>query len=145
MDGAIAELAGAQGGVISRAQLLALGLGERTIGRRVTAGRLHRVHAGVYAVGHRVMGRTGREWAAVLASNGVLSHRSAGAKLGVLTWNGHTEVTAARGRRSPRGVILHSARALHPDDVVLDAESRLPVTSWARTTIDLAEPTTSTA
>ena len=88
IDERIAELAGLQGGVISRAQLIALGLSRSAIGRRVAAGRLHRVHATVYAVGHRVVGRLGREWAAVLATDGVLSHRSAGAKLGVATWNG---------------------------------------------------------
>ena len=75
----------------------------------------------------------------MLATDGVLSHRSAGAKLGVLTWNGRPEVTTARGRRSPGGVIVHSTRALHPDDLTRDAESRLPHTSWARTTVDLAD------
>lgn len=139
LDHAIAERADAQGGVVEHSQLIALGLGARSLPRWVARGRLHVVYPGVYAVGHRVLGREGREWAAVLATKGVLSHRSAGAKLGVVTWNGRSEVTTARGRRAPRGVIAHSARALHTDDVVLDAQSHLPCTSWARTTIDLTE------
>ncbi len=139
LDRAIAELAGAQGGVISQAQLVSLGLGARSARRWVASGRLHVVHPRVYAVGHTVLGRTGREWAAVLATGGVLSHRTAGAKLGVLTWNGQTEVTAARGRQPIPGVTVHTSRSLHPDDLTLDAESRLPVTSWARTTVDLAD------
>jgi hypothetical protein len=118
---------------------MALGLTRSAIGRRLAAGRLHRVHATVYAVGHTVLGRTGREWAAVLATDGVLSHRSAGAKLGVLTWNGRPEVTAGRGHGPTPGVTVHTTRSLHPDDLILDAESRLPVTSWARTTLDLSE------
>lgn len=82
-------------------------------------------------------GRTGREWAAVLATHGVLSHRSAGARMGVLTWNGRIEVTAKRGRPRIPGLLVHTARLLHPDDLVLD-EDGPPRTSWARTTIDLA-------
>jgi very-short-patch-repair endonuclease len=139
LDHVIAERADAQGGVVEHSQLIALGLGARSVPRWVARGRLYVVYPGVYAVGHRVLGREGREWAAVLATTGVLSHRSAGAKLGVVTWNGRPEVTTARGRRAPYGVIAHSARALHADDVVLDAQSRLPCTRWARTTIDLTE------
>ncbi len=138
MDERIAAVAETQGGVVSRAQLLAIGVSRDAVGRRVRAGKLHRVHAGVYAVGHGVLGQSGREWAAVLATGGVLSHRSAGAKLGVITWNGRPEITTTRGRRAPRGVIAHSARALHPDDVALDAESTAsrpssPPSTWATT------------
>jgi Transcriptional regulator, AbiEi antitoxin len=41
-----------QHGVITRRELIDAGLDDRAIGRRVRAGRLHRVHRGVYAVGH---------------------------------------------------------------------------------------------
>lgn len=139
VDARVAELAVAQGGVVSRAQLAALGLNANAVARRLAAGRLHVIHVNVFAVGYRTLSRRGLEWAAVLATRGVLSHRCAGAKLGVLTWNGRVEVTARRGRRTPAGVTVHTSRSLHPDDVVLDAESGLPHTSWARTTIDMAE------
>jgi hypothetical protein len=58
----------------------------------------------------------------------------------VLSWNGRPEVTARRGRQPIPGVTVHTARSLHPDDTVLDAESGLRHTSWARTTVDLADP-----
>ena len=139
VDARVTELAAAQGGVVSRAQLAAVGLNANAVARRLAAGRLHDIHVNVFAVGHRRVSRLGWEWAAVLATAGVLSHRCAGAKLGVLTWNGRVEVTARRGRRTPRGITVHTSRSLHPDDLVVDAESGLPHTSWARTTVDMAE------
>lgn len=140
VDARIGEIASAQGGVIGRTQLVALGLSADAIARRLRRGRLHRVHRSVYAVGHQALGRPGREWAAVLAlgPGAVLSHRSAAARLGVATWNGRPEVTARRGRSAPREITVHTARSLHPDDVVLAADG-LRRTSWARTTVDVAD------
>ena len=104
----------AQGGVVARGQLVALGLSRTAIARRINVGRLHRVHRGVYAVGHRVLGRAGREWAAVLASGdgAVLSHRSVGARLAIVTWNGRPEVIVPTGRRGRGGITVHTARSL---------------------------------
>lgn len=48
----IAEIAAKQHGVISSQQLRSSGLSRDTISRRNGAGRLHRVHRGVYAVGN---------------------------------------------------------------------------------------------
>jgi hypothetical protein len=53
-DREIAALAGSQYGVVSRAQLFDLGMTRNEIERRVTIGRPHRLHQGVYAVGHAV-------------------------------------------------------------------------------------------
>jgi hypothetical protein len=84
-DGVIAELAGRQHGVVCRRQLLAAGVTGRAIERRIEGGRLHRLHPGVYAVGHRVVSREGRWMAAVLAAGpgAGLSHRSAAALWGI--------------------------------------------------------------
>ncbi|MEP6954114.1 MAG: type IV toxin-antitoxin system AbiEi family antitoxin domain-containing protein [Solirubrobacteraceae bacterium] len=133
-------MAARQGGVVSRAQLIEAGLRAGGILRRVRAGRLHPVHPGVYAVGHRALGQTGREWAAVLAAGpgAALSHRSAGARLGIRPWSGRVELTVPRRHRPIDGVRLHRTRSLHPDDITLD-EDGLPCTSWARTIVDLAE------
>lgn len=126
--------------MVSRAQLVALGMRAGAILRRVRAGRLHRVHPGVFAVGHRALGLPGREWAAVLAAGpgAALSHRSAGARLGLRMWSGRVEVTVPGAHRRVPGVIVHTTRSVHPDDVVRD-ETGLPRTSWARTVVDLAE------
>jgi hypothetical protein len=140
VDAQVAELAGAQGGVVGREQLIALGLSRTAIARRIEAGRLHGVHRGVYAVGHCVLGRSGREWAAVLAlgAGAVLSHRSVGARLAIVTWNGRPEVTVPTGRRGRAGITVHTARSLNPEDVTL-GDDGLPQTTWARAVIDLAE------
>jgi hypothetical protein len=53
VDRAIGALAGRQYGVVSRAQLDALGVSRGAIERRLARGRLLHVHRGVYAVGHR--------------------------------------------------------------------------------------------
>ena len=81
VDVEVAALAGRQHGVGSLAQLAGAGLSPRAARHRVRAGRLHRVHPGVFAVGHPVLGPDGRRLAAVLACGrgAVLSHRSAAA------------------------------------------------------------------
>jgi hypothetical protein len=52
------------------------GWSEQEIKWRIRTGRLHRVHAGVYAVGHQVLSKQGLWMAAVLASgpDALLSH-----------------------------------------------------------------------
>src|SRR3954465_271083 len=78
-EGAIAALAAAQHGVVSRAQLLDLGLGAGAIKHRVAEGRLQPLHRGVYAVGHRALRREAWWMAAVLAAGpgAALSYRTA--------------------------------------------------------------------
>ncbi|HEV2786231.1 MAG TPA: type IV toxin-antitoxin system AbiEi family antitoxin domain-containing protein, partial [Solirubrobacteraceae bacterium] len=49
----IARIAERQHGVVHLDQLRAAGLGDGAIYARVRAGRLHRIHRGVFAVGHR--------------------------------------------------------------------------------------------
>ena len=75
----LAALAGRQHGMVSTWQLRAAGLGRGAIADGVQRGWLHPYHRGVYAVGHARVTLKGRWWAAVLATGGVLSHRSAAA------------------------------------------------------------------
>jgi hypothetical protein len=139
-DHAIAGVAAAQYGLVTRAQLLRLGLSPRTIDHRLSTGRLHRLHRGVYAVGHLALLPWAREMAAVLACgpHAVLSHQSAAA-----LWclrprhEGEVHVTISRGGSSSRpGVRMHRSRCLDACDVRI--RHRIPVTSPSRTIIDLA-------
>jgi hypothetical protein len=103
LDARIAELAVRQHGVVSLAQLVALGLSRQAVSKRGIAGRLHRVHRGVYAVGHGRLTRHGHWFAAVLAygPDALLSHLSALALHGLRPYNRPlaevTSRTAARG------------------------------------------------
>ena len=130
------ELASRQYGVVSRAQLLAAGLHPSRIAREIRARRLHRVHVGVYAVGHRALGPEARWLAAVLACGvaAVLSHRSA-----AVLWrlrasdSGIASVTAPVHLRRPR-IETHRGRLASADRTV---HRGIPVTSVARTLVDL--------
>jgi predicted transcriptional regulator of viral defense system len=134
----LAELAARQHGVISRHQLLALGLSNRTIERRVAAGQLHRLHRGVFALGHGKVSLQGQWMAAVLAGGegALLSHRSAGALWGLTRPpRGVFEVSAARGRGRP-GLVIHECGIAEEDRA---AWNGIPATTVARTLFDLAE------
>ena len=78
-DLAIARIAARQHGVVTTAQLERAGADKSAITRRVSRGRLHRVHRGVFAVGHPGLSRKGMWKAATLACGErcALSHRSA--------------------------------------------------------------------
>jgi len=73
--------------VISIRQLELAGLDGDAVMRRVRCGRLHRLHRGVYAVGHEGVTLAGRFMAAVLAcgDGAALSHVSAAAHWGFMT------------------------------------------------------------
>ena len=138
-DRALAELASRQHGVVSQAQLVDLGLTRDSIRRRVEGRRLHRLHDGVFAVGHLGLTPSSRHLAAVLACGpgSLLSHRSSGVAWRLLRSSSTIEVTAPRGRKPREGIIVHRSRLIHPDDrAVVDG---IPVTSVARTLVDLAD------
>lgn len=138
---AIAALATRQHGVVARCQLLELGLTPQAIGYRISIGRLHVIHRGVYAVGHRHITVRGRWMAAVLAcgKGAVLSHRSAAALWDFLSV-GRPPIdvtTPHRGGRSIPRIRRHRVRHLPPEDTT--EVDRIPVTTVARTLFDLAE------
>ena len=137
-DAEVATLAGRQHGVVSRAELLAIGLGPGAIGRRLRAGRLHRLHPGVYAVGHSAISREGRWMAAVLACGpgSVLSHRSA-AELWGIRQPSDRRVEVATRKRSRSVPRIHRHFAELPKDEVI-ASRAIPVTTISRTLFDLA-------
>jgi very-short-patch-repair endonuclease/predicted transcriptional regulator of viral defense system len=138
---ALARLAMGQHGVVAAAQLRHLGLSENAVGKWARKGRLHRVHRGVYAVGHGRVTREGRWMAAVLAygPKAVLSHRSAGALWGLRSDNrARTDVSVpSRSARSRPGIDVHGSVTLAPEDCT--REEGIPCTTVARTLLDLGE------
>ncbi len=141
VDRSVAEFAAEQHGVVGLAQLLALGLSARAVSRRVAAGRLHRVHRGVFAVGHPALEHRGRWMAAVLAcgAGAALSHASAAQARALLPGVDaitHVAVPQAGGRAPGAGVRVHRLTTLQATDV--ERLGALPVTTVARTLLDLA-------
>ncbi|MGO9496184.1 MAG: DUF559 domain-containing protein [Solirubrobacteraceae bacterium] len=137
IDRLIAELADQQHGVVATWQLVALGLTHDDIGYRAQTGRLHRIHRGVYAVGHRKLTRQGHRMAAVLAygPDAVLSHRSAAAHWDLGSGSYRIEVTTPKERRSRQTIRVHTA-TLHEEDRT--THDGIPITTVARTIHDLA-------
>jgi very-short-patch-repair endonuclease len=107
---------------------------------RARAGTLHRVHQGVYSVGHSVATREKRYMAAVLAvgPDAVLSHRSAAAVWGIREDRRVSiDVTAPNRRgRFPRGIDAHRDGSLTQTDRA--SLYGIPCTSVPRTLLDLA-------
>ena len=138
-DAAISRNAANQHGVVTAAQLRAAGLLPSRVADRLAAGRLHRVHRGVYAVGHANISNEGRWMAAVLAvgEGAVLSHRSAAALWRILPSAEVTEVTISgnAGRKRRPGMRIHRSRTLSSAD--LTRRAGIPVTKPARTLTDL--------
>ena len=140
-DVRLAILAAEQEGVVSTDQLHAIGLDKDAVRRRVRDGRLHRIHRGVYAVGHTAISLNGRFLAAVLAcgQTAALTRYSAGALDGYLTWDDRLiEVTVVGSApRRHEGIRVHRARYLDERDVRRNLT--IPRTTVARTLLDLAD------
>ena len=145
-DTGIAEVAAQQHGLITSAQLHALGLGDGGIALRVRRGRLHRLHRAVYLVGYRAPSRRTLELGAVLATGpgSVLSHRSAARFWSLLpqpTGVADIDVTAiGRKPQNRTGIHVHQVRSLERRDWAI--RDRIPVTQPARTLLDLAARST---
>ena len=139
LDRRIADLARRQHGVVARRQLLTLEIGLEAVDHRLRAGKLHLVHRGVYAVGRPGLSQHGRWMAALLAlPDSVLSHQSAAALLGLRPDQGRAHVTVPRRHGHARpGIVIHCVRTLDPRDRT--EEEGIPVTTVARTLLDLAE------
>src|SRR3954454_21166391 len=128
-------LARSQHGVVSRAQLLALGFSAQAIKHRVRRGRLHPVARGVYAVGRRELPREGRWMAAVLTCGrgAVLSHGSAAAlwRIGP-EWRLEVSIPVSVARHRP-GIVIHRRSGLRATE-----HRGIPVMPVVDTLVDLA-------
>jgi predicted transcriptional regulator of viral defense system len=134
----LAAAAAEQRGVVSRRQLEQLGNADATITALVGRGRLCRIWPGVYAHGHAVLTRDGWMMAAALAcgDGAQLAGRASAAARGLLTARSVIDVITP----TQRGVALDGIRAhracLLPEE--RDTHRGLPVTSLARTALDVA-------
>jgi very-short-patch-repair endonuclease len=135
----VQALAGKQHGIVHGKQLREAGLTKQGIRRRVEAGWLMPKYHGVYAVGHTALTDKSHLIAAVYAAGeeALAGYRAAGGLWGILRGWQPIEVTAPRSRVSGKGFTLHRSRLIHPEDRALI--DNIPVTSLARTLVDLAE------
>ncbi|GIK78557.1 MAG: DUF559 domain-containing protein [Thermoleophilia bacterium] len=138
---AVAAIAGTQHGIVARRQLLEVGVRATTIARWTDAGHLHRLHRGVYAVGHRRLTPEGRWLAAVVAGGAAaaLAGVSGCQLLGLVRRRRIDPIHVCvpnRAKRSPEGVIVHRPRSLEPRD--LTRHRGIPVTTATRTIFDVA-------
>jgi very-short-patch-repair endonuclease len=155
-DAGIAATASRQYGVVSLRQLEEAGLSRSAVAKRAKRGQLHRVHRGVYAVGHEALNWRGRWMAAVLAcgEGAVLSHGSAAALWELLRpLDGPVDVSVPTqsGRERQRGIRIHRCASLAvPDEAdllpvrtqtrhppLVTVRHRIPVTALQRTIDDL--------
>ncbi|HMI81583.1 MAG TPA: type IV toxin-antitoxin system AbiEi family antitoxin domain-containing protein [Solirubrobacterales bacterium] len=154
VDLAIGRVAGEQHGIVTTRQLVAAGLTRAAISKRVRAGRIYRVHQGVYSVGHGNLSEESRWMAAVLACGpgAALSHGSAAVHWGLLRpLGGPVDVTVPtqNGRKRRRGIRIHRCPNIGDQSLLsttglqrrlpslVTVRRRIPVTSVARTLEDL--------
>jgi very-short-patch-repair endonuclease len=133
----VAQIAARQHGCVRFRQLVGSGLSRDGVGRRVERGLLHRVHRGVYRLGHTAPSIEASYMAAVLAcgEGAVLSGPAAACHYGITKGGPPVpEVTTPKDRRIP-GVMSHRIR-LAPRDVT--AYRRIPITTVPRTLVDIA-------
>lgn len=140
VDRKIGEIATSHGGPVSLDQLRAAGLDRSGASRRNSRGSLHRIHRGVYLVGHRAISPTARLRAAALAcgDGAVISHGTAAALWGL--WDESpvlidVTVPVEAGRKIDG---IRCRRCRYPQDEEVVQRARVACTTPARTIVDLA-------
>jgi hypothetical protein len=145
--GALSDVATRQHGVVSMKQLRELEYAKSTVVEWTASKRLHQIHRGVYAVGHRRLTWHGRCWAAVLGAEAnrtdevvwpaAASHGSAAYLWGLYRFAPEAiDVTAPIRRRAKRSFRVHFSSILAPEDRA--EQEGVPVTAVPRTLLDLA-------
>lgn len=135
---AASSVAARQYGVLSCEQLTACGVTDSMLRHWGSMGHSHRIHYGVYALGHPRLSRDARDMAAVLAcgTGSALARRSAGARWLLLPEaRGPVEVVSYRDRRQP-GIQNLVTTDLRPEAVTF--RDSIPITTVTRTVLDLA-------
>lgn len=133
-DRAVAALAAESEGVLDDNELLTCGLTRSAIAHRVRTGRLHRMHEGVYAVGHPSVSQKGRFIAGVKACrpHAGLSHRAAAADSLIRPWTERDiEVTVWDGvDHRHQGIQVHRSRLITRSDFLLSGGVLVTKPTW---------------
>lgn len=125
-----------QFGVVGLRQLRELGFVPARVDALISAGRLHRIHPGAYAVGHPAITYEGHLAAALFwaGREAALSHLTAAAWWGLCDApTGVIHLSCTRRRASRPGIRMHQ-----PRDLQIVRHERLPVTTVPRTLVDVA-------
>jgi very-short-patch-repair endonuclease len=136
-DRLVGWLASRQFGVVTRRQLLDLGLSRHEVDGRIARGTLRAAHRGVFRVAGAPVTHESRVLAAVLSTTGtgVASHRSAAVLRGMLPERaGPVHVTVPGGDRGVPGVVTHRSHSVGQ----VSSTRGIPCTADARTLVDVA-------
>ena len=116
--GLVRAIAREQAGIVSRAQLLSAGVSRSSIDRALCAGRLHRVHRGVYAaVAPELLTEEGHLVAALLAAGdgALLSHGTAAWRWRIIPAPpSMIELAVPRNHAQTEGLTVFVSRNLRP-------------------------------
>jgi hypothetical protein len=136
-----------QAGIVTREQLLAVGVSASAVDRALRSGTLSRVHGGVYAaVDLKLLTEEGRLLGAVLAAGegAILSHGTAAWRWRLIPAPPSVmQLAVPDARTALAGVTLHERRRLRRDDVTRTAASRRPPSparSWTSPPATTAAP-----
>jgi very-short-patch-repair endonuclease len=140
VEGRVVALAARQHGVVTTGQLNTLGPSRHWIAHRVKTGWLRRIHRGVYLLGP-IEPPLAKAMAATLATGALLSHYPAAVLWSLLPGPATAMHVTLHGgnRKGPPGVTVHRVTHLHAQDA--SRHHGIPVTSPARTLLDLAATT----
>lgn len=132
----LARRAASQSGLITRPQLLAIGLSDRVLAGHVRSGRFLALHRGVFLVAGAPLTDAVRLQAATLATGGVASHRSAARVLGLVDVGpSRPELTIGSTANNRGPFITHRSGDLQRRDT--STVNGIPTTNATRTLVDL--------
>lgn len=138
IDARVIAHATSHGGVLTRAEALALGMSPRTLTRRVAEGAFLRLGTGLLGLPGVMESEQSILRAATAALDGVASHQSAARLLGIDGLRGEAPTVSVPIRRSNRfeAVRVHQLTDLQQAHVT--EVNAIPTTTPVRTVVDLA-------
>jgi very-short-patch-repair endonuclease len=137
----IAQIAGRQDNLITWEQLVRIGVGRRSVARRVENGRWQRIHKAVYLIGPAppTLSAKARAAAFAVGDGAAISHRAAAVIWALVPVTAEPELHVTVAGRNPGvkpGIHVHRVAELPPNEVA--TKDGIPLTTPARTICDLA-------